>query len=68
MTLCTQREELFYPSLRLSQKYPLILPYQQVDKGAIKFALSRANIMCPGLTLGAKLYPGVVDTMVAIMT
>uniref|UniRef100_UPI0038B6045C MCTS1 re-initiation and release factor n=1 Tax=Sus scrofa TaxID=9823 RepID=UPI0038B6045C len=37
---------------------PFILPHQQVDKGAIKFVLSGANIMCPGLTSpGAKLYP-----------
>ena len=35
---------------------PFILPHQQVDKGAIKFILSGANIMCPGLTSpGAKL-------------
>ncbi|XP_028351156.1 malignant T-cell-amplified sequence 1-like isoform X3 [Physeter macrocephalus] len=39
-----------------------------VDKGAIKFVLSGANIMCPGLTSpGAKLYPAAVDTVVAIM-
>lgn len=35
---------------------PLILPQQQVDKGAIKFLLSGANVMCRGLTSpGAKL-------------
>lgn len=35
---------------------PLILPQQQVDKGAIKFLLSGANVMCRGLTsAGAKL-------------
>ena len=28
----------------------MILPRLQVDKGAIKFILSGANIMCPGLT------------------
>lgn len=44
---------------------PFILPHQQVDKGAIKFVLSGANIMCPGLTSpGAKLYPADVDTVV----
>ena len=33
-----------------------MLPHQQVDRGAIKFVLSGANIMCPGLTSpGAKL-------------
>lgn len=68
MNLFTQREEPFYPTLSLFQKYPLILPYQQVDKRAIKFVLSGANIVCPGLTSGTKPYPGVVDPMVAIMT
>lgn len=29
---------------------PDILPKLQVDRGAIKFVLSGANIMCPGLT------------------
>lgn len=33
-----------------------MLAHQQVDKGAIKFVLSGANVMCPGLTsAGAKL-------------
>uniref|UniRef100_I3J2X3 Malignant T-cell-amplified sequence n=3 Tax=Pseudocrenilabrinae TaxID=318546 RepID=I3J2X3_ORENI len=63
-----QREGPFYPTLRLLHKYPFILPHQQVDKGAIKFVLSGANIMCPGLTSpGAKLYPAKADTVVAIM-
>uniref|UniRef100_A0ABI7VVG5 PUA domain-containing protein n=1 Tax=Felis catus TaxID=9685 RepID=A0ABI7VVG5_FELCA len=63
-----QREGPFYPTLRLLHKYPFILPHQQVDKGAIKFVLSGANIMCPGLTSpGAQLYPAAVDTVVAIM-
>ncbi|XP_026579811.1 malignant T-cell-amplified sequence 1, partial [Pseudonaja textilis] len=53
----------FFPSVD-----PFILPHQQVDKGAIKFVLSGANIMCPGLTSpGAKLYPAGADTIVAIM-
>ena len=29
---------------------PFICPHQQVDKGAIKFILSGAHVMCPGLT------------------
>ncbi|XP_064374256.1 malignant T-cell-amplified sequence 1 isoform X2 [Dromaius novaehollandiae] len=76
-----QREGIFYPTLRLLHKCkfpedssgggerdPFILPHQQVDKGAIKFVLSGANIMCPGLTSpGAKLYPAAIDTVVAIM-
>ncbi|KAG7224765.1 hypothetical protein INR49_013477 [Caranx melampygus] len=60
-----QREGPFYPTLRLLHKYPFILPHQQVDKGAIKFVLSGANIMCPGLTSpGAKLHPAEADTVV----
>lgn len=51
-----QREGEYLPSLRLLHKYPVILPHQQVDKGAIKFLLSGANVMCRGLTSpGAKL-------------
>ncbi|GMM47157.1 translation machinery-associated protein 20 [Pichia kluyveri] len=56
-------EILFYqqfddliPELRLVHKYPDAFPSVQVDRGAIKFVLSGANIMCPGLTSpGAKL-------------
>ena len=45
-----------------------MLPHMQVDKGAIKFVLSGANIMCPGLTsAGAKMSRVDQDTMVAIM-
>ena len=37
-------------SLSLPFSDPTLLPWVQVDKGAIKFILSGANIMCPGLT------------------
>ncbi|KAI8142172.1 PUA-like domain-containing protein [Fennellomyces sp. T-0311] len=40
----------YFPTLKLLHKYPDILPKIQVDRGAIKFVLSGANIMCPGLT------------------
>ncbi|KAI8329729.1 PUA domain-containing protein [Chlamydoabsidia padenii] len=40
----------YFPTLILLHKYPDILPKLQVDRGAIKFVLSGANIMCPGLT------------------
>lgn len=44
------------PTLRLLHQFPDMLPQVQVDRGAIKFVLSGANIMCPGLTSpGAKL-------------
>lgn len=44
---------------------PFFLPMQQVDKGAIRFVLSGANIMCPGLTSkGAKMTPVEKGTVV----
>lgn len=44
------------PALKIVHKYPDCFPRVQVDRGAIKFVLSGANIMCPGLTsAGAKL-------------
>ncbi|KAJ2785599.1 Malignant T-cell-amplified sequence 1 [Coemansia javaensis] len=44
------------PTLHLLHRFPDILPQVQVDRGAIKFVLSGANIMCPGLTSpGARL-------------
>lgn len=44
------------PTLKIVHKYPQCFPRVQVDRGAIKFVLSGANVMCPGLTsAGAKL-------------
>lgn len=40
----------FMPTLRLLHKYPTMMPRMQVDRGAIKFVISGANIMCPGFT------------------
>ncbi|KAJ1974806.1 Malignant T-cell-amplified sequence 1, partial [Dimargaris xerosporica] len=34
-----------YPTLKLLHQYPAILPHLQVDRGAIRFVLSGANIM-----------------------
>jgi len=58
----------YYPTLRLLHKYPQLLPKIQVDKGAIKFVLAGANVMCPGLTsAGGYLAPGLApETPVAI--
>lgn len=57
------------PTLRLFHKFPFFLPMLQVDKGAIRFVLSGANIMCPGLTSPGAIIPTPVpkDTVVAIM-
>ena len=40
----------FYPTLKLLHKYPTMMHKIQVDKGAIRFILGGANIMCPGIT------------------
>lgn len=62
------RERQWIPTLRLLHKYPFLLPWEQVDKGAIRFVLSGANIMCPGLTSpGAKMTPVPNGTVVAVM-
>ncbi|PBK77982.1 hypothetical protein ARMSODRAFT_901303 [Armillaria solidipes] len=39
-----------YPTLRILHKYPYILPKVKVDRGAIRFLLAGAHMMCPGLT------------------
>ncbi|XP_065838449.1 malignant T-cell-amplified sequence 1-like [Oscarella lobularis] len=63
-----QRDGPYFPTLRLLHKYPKMLPHLQVDKGAIKFLLSGANIMCPGLTSpGAKMDEVDAGKVVAIM-
>ncbi len=44
---------------------PFICPKMQVDRGAIRFILSGANVMCPGLTSpGAKMTKVPEDTVV----
>ncbi|KAM0746811.1 hypothetical protein T439DRAFT_329507 [Meredithblackwellia eburnea MCA 4105] len=47
----------YFPTLKILHKYPEMLPKLQVDRGAIKFVLSGANIMCPGLTSSTALLP-----------
>ncbi|XP_046853348.1 malignant T-cell-amplified sequence 1-like [Xenia sp. Carnegie-2017] len=62
-----QRDSPYYPTLRLLHQYPFLLPHQQVDKGAIKFILSGANVMCPGLTSpGAELIEAEKNSIIAI--
>ncbi|KAF9452295.1 hypothetical protein P691DRAFT_249644 [Macrolepiota fuliginosa MF-IS2] len=43
-------DEAFFPTLRVIHKYPYILPAVKIDRGAIRFVLAGAQIMCPGLT------------------
>ena len=38
------------PHLKLVHAYPHAFPRIQVDRGAIRFVLSGAQLMCPGLT------------------
>lgn len=45
-----ERDGPWFPTLRLLHQYPDMMPKLRADKGAIKFVLSGANIMCPGLT------------------
>ncbi|KAK9808706.1 hypothetical protein WJX72_002295 [[Myrmecia] bisecta] len=45
-----QRDGPWFPSLRLLHQYPDMMSKLRADVGAIKFVLSGANIMCPGLT------------------
>jgi PUA domain protein len=63
------RDGPYMPTLRLLHQYPGIMKKFRVDRGAIKFVLAGANIMCPGLTsAGGDLDAEVpVDSPVAIM-
>jgi PUA domain protein len=44
------RDGPYMPTLRLLHQYPGVMKMFRVDRGAIKFVLAGANIMCPGLT------------------
>ena len=44
------RDGPYFPTLKVLHRYPDMMPRLRVDKGAIKFVLQGANIMCPGLT------------------
>jgi PUA domain protein len=63
------RDGPYMPTLRLLHQYPNVMKKLQVDRGAIKFVLAGANIMCPGLTSpGGALDDDVAEeTPVAIM-
>jgi len=62
------RDGPYYPTLRVLHMFPLMMPRLRVDRGAIRFVLAGANIMCPGLTSpGACIHDEVpIDTPVAI--
>ncbi|CAK9441187.1 uncharacterized protein LODBEIA_P50560 [Lodderomyces beijingensis] len=57
------------PTLKVVHQYPECFPRVQVDRGAIKFVLGGANIMCPGLTSKGAALPDEnwdVGTIVAV--
>ena len=57
-----------FPSLKVLQKYPFMLTQQKVDRGAIKFVMNGADIMCPGFTSeGGNLNKAEEGEVVAIM-
>lgn len=57
-----QRDGPWYPTLRLLHKYPDMMVKLRADVGAIKFVLSGANIMAPGLTSpGATMHEEVIS-------
>mmetsp|Transcript_38723 Transcript_38723/g.65195 ORF Transcript_38723/g.65195 Transcript_38723/m.65195 type:complete len:185 (+) Transcript_38723:244-798(+) len=60
------RDGLYFPTLRLLHKYPLMMPRLRVDRGAIKFVLSGANIMVPGLTSAGATIHDEVEEQVAV--
>jgi len=64
-----QRDGPYIPTLKLVHKYPFICPLMQVDRGAITFVLSGANVMCPGLTSkGAIMTPDLpIDSVVTVI-
>jgi PUA domain protein len=43
-------DDALIPHLRLVHAYPHAFPRIQVDRGAIRFVLAGAQLMCPGLT------------------
>ena len=58
----------FIPTLHLLHRYPDILPKYRVDRGAIRFVLSGANIMSPGLTsAGGEMDDVPADSVIAVM-
>ena len=63
------RDNPWLPTLRLLHKYPLMMNRLRVDTGAIKFVLSGANIMSPGLTsAGATIHTEVCFWRPSFMT
>jgi len=56
-----QRDGPFFPTLKLLHMFPTIMKRMQTDKGAIRFVLGGANIMCPGFTSPGGRIDGEID-------
>ncbi|XP_006458525.1 hypothetical protein AGABI2DRAFT_63358, partial [Agaricus bisporus var. bisporus H97] len=58
-------DEAFFPTLKVLHKYPYILAPVKIDRGAIRFVLAGAQIMCPGLTSKGGELPPAEDALAA---
>lgn len=54
-----------YPTLRTLHKYPSVLPAVGIDRGAIRFLLQGAHMMCPGMTSKGGYLPPADSELVA---
>jgi len=62
----SDRDSHWFPTLRVLHQYPEMMPKLRTDQGAIKFVLSGANIMCPGLTSPGATMHNEVDANTAV--
>ncbi|ORY83110.1 PUA-like domain-containing protein [Protomyces lactucae-debilis] len=60
-------DDALLPSLRLVHLYPECFPMVRVDRGAIKFVLSGANIMAPGMTSAGGMLPDGLEAEQAVI-
>jgi len=54
-------DDALYPHLRIVHKFPQAFPTIQIDRGAIRFIISGANVACPGLTSAGGSMPEFID-------
>lgn len=58
-------DDALFPHLRLVHRFPQCFATLQIDRGAIRFVLSGAQLMCPGLTSPGARLPGKEDAVAA---
>ena len=62
------RDGPYFPTLRLLHQFPDMLPQMQIDAGGIRFIISGAHVMAPGLTsAGGKIADVAEGDVVAVM-